>query len=221
MSSVKQIETISQELYNIDCPILDIGNREGRTGYIDFIKIDEFNEPFNKGFDKFGRKFISFRVDMEYPDGTIMETFTTLFQRHTDTESLWMVAGAYRKLFDTEGGTTLCQFQFLLKMFRDKTIDITEEMSYNCNLTNLDNSFGEESSKPIRIYLIERDKKKEVLKEKEVLEDVMKDLEKKVSSKILCNDNLNVLQPMRDGSKEFQERVGRPMTYSEMREMWG
>jgi hypothetical protein len=35
-------------------------------------------------------------------------------------------------------------------------------------------------------------------------------------------DTINILQNiMRSGSDEFKEKVGRPMTYSEMREMFG
>jgi len=70
-------------------------------------------------------------------------------------------------------------------------------------------------------------------KPKEKLEDVMKDLEQKVNPKTLTegiakcltatvtkNDSI-ILGPMQQGAKEFEERVGRPMSYSEMRSMWG
>jgi hypothetical protein len=61
----------------------------------------------------------------------------------------------------------------------------------------------------------------------------MKDLEQKVNPKsveesinmlataISTKDNSIIFNPLQAGSKEFEERVGRPMTYSEMREMWG
>jgi hypothetical protein len=67
----------------------------------------------------------------------------------------------------------------------------------------------------------------------ESVEIVMKDLEKKINpksaieglAKIECaltsKDPSFLLVPMQNGAKEFEERVGRPMTYSEMREMWG
>ena len=35
------------------------------------------------------------------------------------------------------------------------------------------------------------------------------------------NDSSCLLNPMEDGAKEFEKRVGRPMTYGEMRAMWG
>jgi hypothetical protein len=80
---------------------------------------------------------------------------------------------------------------------------------------------------------IEEWKKQDNQKEKEKVEDVMKDLEKKVNPKsiqegisklataVATNDLSGLLGPMERGSKEFEERVGRPMTYSEMRSMWG
>ena len=67
----------------------------------------------------------------------------------------------------------------------------------------------------------------------ERLEDVMKDLEYKVNPKsieesvsklkiaINTNDPSILLEPMQAGAKEFEARVGRPMTYGEMRAMWG
>ena len=67
----------------------------------------------------------------------------------------------------------------------------------------------------------------------ETLQDVMKDLEQKVNPKSVAeginilttinktNDQSILLKPMQDGANEFKKRVGRNMTYSEMREMWG
>jgi hypothetical protein len=67
----------------------------------------------------------------------------------------------------------------------------------------------------------------------EKLEDVMRDLEEKVNPKsvteglskldisIKTKDPSILLNPMQAGAKEFEERVGRQMTYSEMRAMWG
>lgn len=38
-------------------PILDIGNREGNTGYIDFITANEMKAPIMRGKDKYQREF--------------------------------------------------------------------------------------------------------------------------------------------------------------------
>ena len=68
---------------------------------------------------------------------------------------------------------------------------------------------------------------------KESLASVMKDLEEKVNPKsveesikmlataIATKDPSIILNPLQAGAKEFEERVGRPMSYSEMRAMWG
>jgi hypothetical protein len=65
------------------------------------------------------------------------------------------------------------------------------------------------------------------------VEEVIKDLEQKVNPKsiqdgialmgvALKNNNSTILvEPMKKGAEEFKERVGRNMTYSEMRAMWG
>ena len=67
----------------------------------------------------------------------------------------------------------------------------------------------------------------------EKVEKVMKDLEEKVNPKstseglaqlaeaVKTNNVSILLNPMLDGAKEFEARVGRPMTYGEMRGMWG
>lgn len=67
---------------------------------------------------------------------------------------------------------------------------------------------------------------------KQNIDIVMKDLEKKVNpikgkGLEMLNDAIKkkdpdiLLSPMIEGAKEFENRVGRPMTYSEMRSMWG
>lgn len=67
----------------------------------------------------------------------------------------------------------------------------------------------------------------------EKVEDVIKDLEERVNPKsaeegltqlktaINSNDLSSLLEPMQKGATEFEDRVGRPMTYGEMRAMWG
>lgn len=245
MSQATEIETITQEIYNQDCPNLDIGDRVGITGYIDFIDTSEFEESFNKGIDKYERKFVSFRANIEYEDGTTKETFTTLFQRYSKTENLWMGAGRNTHLFDTDGGTNLQQLQLVLKLLKEGSVDITDEIYENCRITPSKWNWDIDNNKPKRIYLVSKveelkHKTNDELKDfdlkvetKESLEDVMRDLEEKVNPKsvtegitklvtaIQTNDPAILLNPMERGAKEFEERVGRPMTYSEMRAMWG
>jgi len=65
------------------------------------------------------------------------------------------------------------------------------------------------------------------------IKNIMADLEKKGNPKtvaegivklnkvIKTNNPEILLEPIKKGAKEFEERVGRPMTYSEMRSLYG
>lgn len=131
------IEEIAENIYNIECSTLDIGDRTGGTGYIDFIEPTEFPESFRKGSDKYGRKFVTVRANIYYANGDYYETFTTLFQRYKDTEHLWMSAGKLAKiklLFETIGGANIYQLNLLYDLLKNGYVDITDEMIDNCNL---------------------------------------------------------------------------------------
>jgi len=64
---------------------------------------------------------------------------------------------------------------------------------------------------------------------KEKITDIMKDLENKGNPKsvlqglqLLAKNDVNeILSPLKECAKEFEQRTGRPMTYSEMRQMFG
>ena len=63
--------------------------------------------------------------------------------------------------------------------------------------------------------------------EKDIMREIELKTEKKVLEKVLAKGNTEgdastILQSiMSDGAKEFKEKTGRHMTYSEMREMFG
>ena len=42
-----------------------------------------------------------------------------------------------------------------------------------------------------------------------------------VATAIATNNQEAILAPIMNGAKEFEQRMGRPMTYSEMRSMFG
>lgn len=65
-------------------PILDIGNREGSTGYIDFIKPEEMTAPIMRGKDKYGREFFIIRARINGGE-VVTQTF---FRRYTK-ENTW------------------------------------------------------------------------------------------------------------------------------------
>lgn len=57
----KMISLFGDEEYAA-LPILDLGDREGATDYIDFIEPEEMTAPIMKGQDKSGRHFIALRL---------------------------------------------------------------------------------------------------------------------------------------------------------------
>ena len=68
----------------IEVPILDIGTRIGRTGYIDFIKACDMTYTVQRGTDHYRRAFIAIKHD---------RGVMTLFQRYTDNLTSWNHGG--------------------------------------------------------------------------------------------------------------------------------
>lgn len=72
-----------------------------------------------------------------------------------------------------------------------------------------------------------QEKKSEVVQKKET-KQIMREIELNVEKEVMLilekgnADDTNILQSvLSDGAKEFKEKTGRNMTYSEMREMFG
>jgi len=42
-----------------------------------------------------------------------------------------------------------------------------------------------------------------------------------LNSALMTGDSSNIMDPIINGANEFEQRMGRPMTYSEMRSMFG
>lgn len=68
-------------------PVLDLGSRNGHTGYIDFIQPEEMSSPIMRGEDDNGRPFVAIRY--MYQEQLCVET---LFRRYT-TGSTWTSGG--------------------------------------------------------------------------------------------------------------------------------
>ena len=72
---------------------------------------------------------------------------------------------------------------------------------------------------------VTEDEKLRIMKDIEAkTENIVKNciLSEEIMNPINQDDAINILQNiMRSGGDEFKEKVGRPMTYSEMRDMWG
>lgn len=71
-------------------PVLDIGTRVGRTGYIDFIKPHEMTAPIMRGKDRYGREFVSFKI-ADQQDKT--RVFVQTFFHRSSGNSNWTYGG--------------------------------------------------------------------------------------------------------------------------------
>jgi hypothetical protein len=125
-----EIRNKMKEIMDIDVPILNIGNRTGITGYLDFIKKTEISENVVKGKDCFNREFIVFKSTITYNDGSKIETFTILFQRYQNDKFVWMTCGHDGPyVFDTIGGIKIDQVLFLDTLLKKKyfIVDVSEQ----------------------------------------------------------------------------------------------
>lgn len=83
-----------------ELPILDIGNKKGNGGYIDFIKADDMKYPVMKGIDMWNRPFIAIRVKCvqacrDTDENKISYAVGTFFQRYSDENFNWAYGTAY------------------------------------------------------------------------------------------------------------------------------
>ncbi len=113
-------------------PVLDVGTRNGRTDYIDYIDPSELTSVVMRGTDKFKRPFIVIKVTGHSISGEDTRVYyETFFQRYSDDNSLWM--GAYcggPEFMDTTGGMKFEQFQLLIDLLEGKTINYNHYRNY-------------------------------------------------------------------------------------------
>ena len=100
-------------------PILDVGDRQGATNYIDFIDVDEVTSPVMTGIDKFNRRFVVIKAQIE--DHEYMQTF---FQRYTN-ENLW-ISDFRNNFLETYGGMTIEQLDLLQDLIDGKDVVLQE-----------------------------------------------------------------------------------------------
>lgn len=89
------LSTLISQLHTTDIPILDIGQRVGWTGYIDFIQSADMTHPLMRGVDHYMRPFLAIKVNCNYPSKDEekekkvrkCQFVYTIFQRYTDTTS--------------------------------------------------------------------------------------------------------------------------------------
>ena len=104
-SLINEILSISSEN-----DILNIHNRVGITGYIDFININEINSPEMQGVDVCGRPFITVN-------------FTAFFKRYSDIScTVWEACGFYHRLMETSGGMSIPQLIYLRDLLKNGNV---------------------------------------------------------------------------------------------------
>jgi len=125
MNTQFDFENTINYIFDYSCPFLNLDNRVGHTGYIDFINPDEL-EDFNvmKGNDYYNRKFIVFKSEIIINNEKI-KTFTIFFQRYKSSMITFHTAGDYTKLlFITDGGCNLQQMKYLVELLENRSIDL-------------------------------------------------------------------------------------------------
>ena len=108
-------------------PYLDIGDKEGETNYIDFLKWEDVEYPIMKGIDKYNRPFIVIKSILN--DTLYMETY---FKRHNTEYSSWQCCGNHTyQLLETTGGMNAEQGLYIKSLVENGEVVLKEEhMSY-------------------------------------------------------------------------------------------
>ena len=120
-----RVYPVIEKIYLKNLPELNIGDRIGATGYIDFILKEEITHPVMKGRDRYGRKFIVIKAIVD--NKICIQTF---FQRYNDTVQLWMgsqVLGECYNLLTTMGGMKYIQAKLLKDIVEGKIVKLEEE----------------------------------------------------------------------------------------------
>ena len=108
---------------------LYIDNLFGKTGYIDFITLDDMTSSIMKGIDSINRRFIVLKMIIDNQN-----LFQTFFQRYSACDGLWMGTGYHGiHLICTEGGMVECQFKLIEDIINDKIVKIEKKHNPNIN----------------------------------------------------------------------------------------
>lgn len=100
-------------------PILDLGDRQGETEYIDFIEWNEVTSPVMTGVDKFNRQFIVIKATIDDVETPLMQTFFQRYSDNTHDNNFWI--SDFRDYFiDTDGGMTKEQIQLIQDLINGK-----------------------------------------------------------------------------------------------------
>lgn len=120
---------------NIECPILDIGQKKGNWGFINFIREHDFpeNVAVVKGNDCIGRPFFAVKAEIVFADGSTLPTFSTFYQKYCNNKNNWQCFNYPKrellKTFYEGNGCPMNPIQFALleELLTHGHVDLTEE----------------------------------------------------------------------------------------------
>lgn len=75
---------------SINLPYLELGERMGGTGYIDFLRPKDLESPIMAGIDRFNRFFLAIKLQSNKEIGTLV-----VFNRYTDNYDTWVNCGLF------------------------------------------------------------------------------------------------------------------------------
>jgi len=136
---------------NYECPILNIGDKKGNWGYIDFINERELGKTaVMKGVDCIDRPFLVLKAEFVLESGATVPLFATLFQKYVNNKNIW-------QCFNYEG-MDLLQTSYIGDgcPISDKQVALLEQLLYEkkIHLLNSDiNILAEHKTESIKVNL--------------------------------------------------------------------
>jgi len=165
-STRQSMDLTLNTIFNSSYPELDLQDRV--SDYIDFINPDELKDNnIMSGIDNYERRFIVFKSYITI-NNNHTNMFTTFFQRYNDNDILYHTANkssllglqssvssnSYKDLlFDTEGGATLKQIEFLLELLNNNSITLNYEQACDFKLNYNLNQFTDDEKKNLVINI--------------------------------------------------------------------
>jgi hypothetical protein len=133
-SSISQ--TVDTSFFNRVKDVYNLGDRMGRTDYIDFLTQEEVPKNVMTGRDCYNRRFITLKVggiDMDH--NKFFRTGQVFFERYTNEP---YIAGAdFEGLFIwITGGARPAQYKLINDLVDKKVVKIEEEHRFNSSKNN-------------------------------------------------------------------------------------
>lgn len=159
----KHILNIEPSLWNT-IPVLNVGERMGDTGYIDYIKDTEVTSPVMKGVDSHSRDFFTIKGEILVNNGDTYPVFETFFRRYTEGNT-WMGCGHYGVNFmDTTGGMEDEQGLIIDKLISNKSIELDSSTTHTMRMPyNLTSIFEKKNVTPVLLRLVNMEPNGEVV----------------------------------------------------------